>query len=318
MLNALHEPPRRATRWRWPRLLSWGGSVAVIGAAAWIVHRYLATLAWRDVAVAWSQLSVGQIAASIAGTALSFAMLGLFDVLAARTAVPGRVSDARAGFAGAVSLGISNTLGFHALTGSAVRYRVYASAGLGGGDVARIVGLAGLGVAMGFAVVTAGALCWEPSITHGWGRLPGIGMLMLLTALTAWLGPRPRTLALGRWTLMLPGARTAIAQMLLGAVEMLAAVSALYVLLPDGVAPAFVDFLPIYVGAVLVGIVSHAPGGLGVFETIMLAAVAPAARAALLCYRLTYSLLPFALASMALGVFELRQRRRGVACRNDL
>ncbi len=103
-------------------------------------------------------------------------------------------------------------------------------------------------------------------------------------------------------------------QMLIGTVEMLAAISALYVLLPAGSAPPFVDFLPIYVGAVLAGIVSHSPGGLGVFETIMLASFPAEARAdllaAMLCYRLTYSLLPFGLASIALGGFEWRLRRR--------
>ncbi|MEY2158771.1 hypothetical protein AB7867_03295 [Rhodanobacter sp. FW510-T8] len=101
--------------------------------------------------------------------------------------------------------------------------------------------------------------------------------------------------------------------MLIGGVEMLAAISALYVLLPAGAAPPFVDFLPIYVGAVLAGIVSHSPGGLGVFETIMLASFPPEARAdllaAMLCYRLTYNLLPFVLASAALAGFEWRLRR---------
>ncbi len=220
-----------------------------------------------------------------------------------------------------MSLGVSNTLGFHALTGGAVRYRIYASAGLGAGDVARIVGLAGLGVGLGFAVVITGTLCWQPALGHGWGRLPGALLLVLLAALLLWLRRRPRTLRLWRWTLVFPAAGTAALQMLLGGVEMLAAIGALVVLLPLGVAPPFVDFVPVYVGAVLVGMASHSPGGLGVFETIMLAAFPAAARAdllaALLCYRLTYGLLPFALAGVALGAFELRERRRRRAvCRS--
>ena len=75
------------------------------------------------------------------------------------------------------------------------------------------------------------------------------------------------------------------------------------------------DFLPIYVGAVLAGLISHAPGGLGVFESIMLASFTQAQRpdllAAMLCYRLTYSLLPFVLGSLALAAFEARQRWGG-------
>jgi glycosyltransferase 2 family protein len=199
-----------------------------------------------------------------------------------------------------------------------LRYRIYATAGVSAGDIARIVGLAGLGVGLGFAVVITGALCWQPTITHGWGRLPGTVLAVLLAALLIWLARRPRTLRVWHWTLAFPGADIAAAQMLIGGVEMLAAITALYVLLPASVAPPFIDFLPVYVGAVLAGIVSHSPGGLGVFETIMLAAFPAEARAdllvAIVCYRLTYSLLPFVLASAALAVFEavlkIRQRRR--------
>ena len=303
---------------RWPRILSWCASLAVLGTAAWVLQRYLSQIAWRDVAAAWSRLPARRIAYSVAATAVSFAMLAMFDVLAARTVVRDRVSAGLAAFAGAVTQGIANTLGFHAITGTALRYRIYATAGVGAGDIARIVGLAGLGVGLGFAVVITGALCWQPAIMHGWGRLPGIVLVVLLAVLLIWLARRPRTLRLWRWTLAFPGAGIAAAQMLIGGVEMLAAITALYVLLPAGVAPPFIDFLPVYVGAVLAGIVSHSPGGLGVFETIMLAAFPAEARAdllvAIVCYRLTYSLLPFMLACTALAVFEavlkIRQRRR--------
>lgn len=293
-------------------MLSWAASLLVIGGALWLLHRYLHHIAWRDVAAAWSHMPAWRIACSAVAGAVSLAMLALFDVLAARVVAPTRVSASLAAFAGAVTQCISNTLGFHAITGTALRYRIYASAGLGAGDIGRIVGLAGLGVGLGFAVVITGALCWEPAIAHGWGRGPGMALLLLLVVLAAWLA-RPRTLVLGRLRLPLPNAGMASAQMLIGGVEMVAAISALYVLLPATSAPPFVDFLPIYVGAVLAGIVSHSPGGLGVFETIMLASFAPSARAdllaAMLCYRLTYNLLPFVLGSAALAVFELRLRR---------
>lgn len=286
----------------------------VLGVAAWILQRYLTDIRWSDVAMAWSRLPAASIAGSLIAACISLCLLASFDVLAVRTVVPGRVSVGLAAFAGAVSHALSNTLGFHAFTGGAVRYRIYASAGLGAGDIARIVALAGLGVGLGFAVVTTAALCWEPTLSHGWGRLPGVLLFLLLAAMLPWLARRPRALQVGRWTLVFPRAPVAAAQMVIGGVEMLAAIGALYVLLPVGSAPAFIDFLPIYVGAVLAGIVSQSPGGLGVFEAIMLAAFPAAARAdllaAMLCYRVTYSLLPFALASVALAVFEIRSRRR--------
>lgn len=299
---------------RWLHLLSLTGSLAMLLVATWILHRYLGHIRWHDVATAWSRLPATRIAWSIAAMLLSFGMLALFDVIASRIAVGHRVAAGLAAFAGAVTHGISNTLGFHALTGSAVRYRIYRSAGLGAGDIARIVSLAGLGVGLGFVVVITGALCREPQITHGWGRWPGLALGLLLAAGLIWLARRPRTLTVGNWRLSFPSARTAGLQMLVGAIEMLAAILALYVLLPADIAPPFIDFLPIYVGAVVAGIVSHSPGGLGVFETIMLASFPAEARAellaAMLCYRLTYSLLPFTLSCLALGIFELRQRHQ--------
>jgi hypothetical protein len=106
---------------RWLRILSWCVSLAVLGAAAWILHRYLSHIAWRDVVAAWSQLPARRIAYSVAATTVSLAMLAMFDVLAARTVVPNRVSAGLAAFAGAVTQGIANTLGFHAITGTAWR-----------------------------------------------------------------------------------------------------------------------------------------------------------------------------------------------------
>lgn len=306
-------PPATASH-RWLRLVSWGGALAVFGLALWLLRRYLTDISWHAVAAAWAQLPGWRIAASAGSALLSLGMLALVDVLAARTVAGQRVSAALAAFAGAVTQAISNTLGFHAVTGTALRYRIYACSGLGNGDIARIVALAGLGVGLGFAVAITGALCWEPALLQGWGRWPGIALAAALASLIIWLR-RPRTLAMGPLSLPLPGSGIAATQMLVGGVEMLGAIGALYVLLPAEAAPPFIDFLPIYIGAVLAGIVSHSPGGLGVFETIMLASFPAEARAdllaAMMCYRLTYNLLPFVLASVAWGAFEWWRHHRG-------
>jgi phosphatidylglycerol lysyltransferase len=308
LVPAVANDPSR--RWK---ILSWITSLAAIGLAVWVTHRYIRHIVWADVVAAWMQLPASRIGASLLAMVISFSMLALFDVLAVREVARDRVSARMAAFAGVLTHGISNALGFQAVTGSAVRYRIYASKGLAAADVARIVGLAGLGVGLGFVTVVAGALCWQPVITHGWGRWPGGALLLLMMVLLVWLA-RPRTLVLGRWTLTWPSTGIAGAQMLIGGVEMLAAMSALYVLLPASAAPPFVDFLPIYVGAVVAGIVSHSPGGLGVFETIMLASFPPEARAdllaAMMCYRLTYTALPFVLTSAAFVIFEILQRRK--------
>lgn len=308
----LRRLPRRLIR-----ALAVGVSLTMLCGAAWILHRALAKLSWQEVLNALEQISNAHIALSLAATAVSFVMLAGFDVVAARLTAPHQVTWRTAAFAGAVSQSVSNTLGFHAITGAAIRFRIYRARGVGAGDIVRIVSLAGLGVVMGFVVVIAGALCWQPQITHSWGRLPGVLLAAALAGLLVWLSRRQRSVRLWRWRLEFPNARIAALQMLIGAVEMCAAIGALYVLLPASIAPPFVDFLPLYVGAALAGLISHSPGGLGVFESIMLAAFPAEARAdllaAMLCYRVTYNLLPFALGAVALGVLELRERRRAAA-----
>ena len=312
-------PPTRtvdAVRPRGRRLwhvLSWLLSALLLALAAWLLHRYLGAMRWRDVALALHQLPRAHVVGAVALTALSFATLAAFDVLAARSVAPATASPRLAAFAGFAAHALSNTLGFHAFTGGAVRYRIYASAGLGAGDVGRIVGLASLGVGFGYAVLGAAGLLMEPAIAAGWGRLAGGVIVALLAALLGWLA-RPRTLRLHRWSVALPGSSGAALQMAVGGVEMSAAIGAMYLLLPPAIAPAFADFVPLYLAALLAGIVSHAPGGLGVFEAILLGAFPAQARAdvlaGLLCYRLIYNLLPFSVATLALGLFEARRRRR--------
>lgn len=291
-------------------MLAWATAVITLAIVAWIVGRALPAIDWRGVAQAWSALPPAWIAASLACSLVSFCMLALLDVLASHAIAAQRVSAKRAAFAGAVSHAISNTLGFHAVTGSAIRFRIYSSAGLGAGDIGRIVALAAFGVAMGFTVVTMLALLWQPALAQGWGRPLGVVICAALLAFLLWLRGAHRSVRIARWTLAFPDSTTAAWQMTVGGIEMLAAIGALYVLLPSGSAPSFIDFVPIYVGAVLIGLVSHVPGGVGVFEVIVLTAFPAHAQAdalaAMLCYRLTYSLVPFALAGIGWLVFEAR------------
>lgn len=296
----------------------WFGAILVLAVVAWLLSRKVVSVDWHALKQAWFALPASSIAASLALSVVSFCMLALLDVFATRLCVRQRVSAKRAAFAGAVSHAFSNTLGFAALTGSVIRYRIYRGAGLCVGDIARVVTLAGFGVAMGFIVVTTFALLWQPTLPQGWGRLLGAVACVALLAFLLWLRETPRRVLVVRWILLFPGRTTALLQMATGGVEMLAAIGALYVLMPAGLTPTFVDFIPIYVAAVLVGIASQVPGGLGVFELMVLAAFPAQARAdalaAMLCYRITYSIVPCTVAGAVWLMVEwraARTKRRG-------
>ena len=136
-----------------------------------------------------------------------------------------------------------------------------------------------------------------------WAR-PSFGRLGLRAALP----PRARAAA-GR--LRLPSFGSVALQLLFTALDLAAAGAVLWSLLPAG-RPPFLSFVAVYVVALLLGAATHLPGGIGVFEAVMLSALAsrvPASEvaAALLCYRVIYFLLPVCAAAALLAGYETRR-----------
>lgn len=288
--------------------------LAILGVAVFLLHRYIARMAWHDVRDAVDRIPRWHVAGSIAAALLSWACLTAYDAFAVETVVPGKVSMRMKIFAGATAHAICNALGFHAITGTALRYRILSTRGVSAADVARVVGLVGFAVAMGFAAVAAIALMLEPSIAHGWGRWLGAALVSLFVLLLRWLAGKHDELRVWKFSTPVPSARSAGAQIVIGVLEMIGAIAAMYLLLPTEIAGSFLDFAPIYVGAIIAGIVSNTPGGIGAFEALTLAAFPQEQRAqvlaALLAYRVIYGLGPLAIASLALGAFELHNRTR--------
>ena len=286
---------------------------AIAGGAGYILYRELAALDMDTFLAALRGTSPWRLASALLLTALSFVAVALYDVKAARLVAPGRISVLRAFFAGVAGNAIANTLGFHAITGSAVRYRVFSKVGVSTSDVAKIISLQGASIAAGFVCVAALSLLFGPTDHGGFGRLAGAAALAGLAGILLWLQSGKRQLSIARWTLPFPDASSAALQMAIGTVEMFAAIGALHVLLPSALAPNFFDLVLLYMGALLLGIVSGAPGGAGVFEATLLVSFPQEARsavlAALVLYRLTYNILPFFLSGIALLLFERLQVR---------
>ena len=111
-------------------------------------------------------------------------------------------------------------------------------------------------------------------------------------------------------------------QVVLGLIDLGAASGALFVLLPAHHGLDYFTFAAIYVFASVLGIASHAPGGIGVFDAAMLVALPQFGRedllATLLLFRLLYFVIPFTIAITLMGIREFwmnvalpwRERRR--------
>ena len=75
-----------------------------------------------------------------------------------------------------------------------------------------------------------------------------------------------------RIALDIPARADLIAQILFGVVDVVGAGAALWAFLP-GTETGFVSFLAVYSASLLLGILGHTPGGVGVFESVMVFAL---------------------------------------------
>jgi phosphatidylglycerol lysyltransferase len=224
---------------------------------------------------------------------------------------------------GFTAFAIGNAIGLSMLSGGSVRYRLYARHGLGATEVARMTLFASL--SLGCALPPLAALATlsdlsEAATALGLSELLlgsiAVAVLLLFSVLA--IGIYRRRLPeqpyrdnllvkAGRRTLRLPGRRLTFLQLIITALDVAAAATVLYLLLPE--APPFGAFLLVYLLALAAGVLSHVPGGVGVFEAILLAAfadklgAAPLA-AALLLYRLIYVVLPLLVACVFLLINE--------------
>lgn len=292
--------------------LRWLVGAGVIAAATVLSLRQLRTVTWAALAAAWRDTPAADIFLSLACVAASFACLGAYEVFAARRAARDQV-PARAAFAiGLVAHALSNTLGFHLLTGTAFRVRAYRRYALARGQVAGL--LARVAACVGLGVAGVAAIAMSASIARG--SLPAwIGLGACVAGAAFVVGSRwrsPALLRMGQLARQLgPMAPVAL-------VEMLAMVAACWFLWPAALRPDAAHFAMLFIAAMLAGIAAHAPGGIGVFEAAMLTAApagqASALLAALLLFRALYNLLPFALAVLvAPSLLAGRSARAGAA-----
>lgn len=289
-------------------------ALAIIVAAGITLFHLIGSMRANDLWSALRTTPAWRMALSVAGTVVSFAGLAVYERYATRHAAPGQVSTPRAVVVGLVTQGISNTLGFHLLTGSAIRYKGYKCDGLSVADIARVVTLVGLFVGLGSVVLLTAAWLFGPDQSH-WHRLVGLALLLSLLGLIAVLPVLLRRVRYHQLRLPVLGRGGIALQMLVGLLEMSGQVFAFYILLPADVAhglAGFANIVPIVMIATYMGIISHSPGGLGVFEATILTALPSAHSAgilvALLLYRLLYNLLPCAVSLLALGWIIGRKR----------
>jgi phosphatidylglycerol lysyltransferase len=308
----------RLERWR-PWLLAM--LALVVGGLLFAALRGLQhELSYAALLVAIKDIGHGQLFWALAATALSYVSLTGYDWSSLRhvgVRVPYRIV-AQTSF---IAYALGNAIGLGVLTGGAVRMRLYGAAGVEAGQIGRAIAFNAAAFGLGVGVVGAAALLWDAAAMAPVLRLPALllqllsGAVLLSAAVFVAMCGEGRDLTLPYGLrLRLPRRSVAVQQLLFSAIDIAATAAVLWVLLPAG-AVSFGAFVGFFAIAITLGVISHVPGGLGVFEAVMLIALgrqmAPEALAgALVLYRAIYFVLPLA---MALALLVLHELRSGIA-----
>ena len=303
----------------WQRAKPWLLTAGVVALAALLVFAFKGL---------WQEISYDQVVAAVRGvdrsdlalallaTAVSYLALSGYDHSSLRyvgVSVPYRLV-AQTSF---IAYALTNTIGLGVFTGGAVRMRLYGAAGVDAALISRAIAFNAVAFGLGVGTVGAVGLLWDAQELASLMRVPAwllstgaCLVLLVIGTLLVWCRDGRERRLFGRLSLRLPPVSLALRQLLWSVLDIAAAGAVLWVLLPDG-AVGFPSFIGFYAAALVLGVISHVPGGLGVFEAVMLVALGgqvpgEALAGALVLYRLTYYVLPLVLALLLMLLHELR------------
>jgi phosphatidylglycerol lysyltransferase len=291
-------------------------------AALEVLRTELRAVTWPGLTADLTNISAWRLALAALLTAVNYAILTGYDFLA--FAYLGKhLPSRRIAMTSFLAFAISNNVGFAMLSGASVRYRFYTRWGVTAEELSRIVFSYVVTFWLGLLLVGGLSLARSPlprelgipvaSVVAPIGWLLMLVSVAYIAAAALGLGP----IRFRRLELPLPPVRLALAQLAISILDWTMAATVLHVLLPPVRVP-FLALLGAFLASQLLGLASHVPGGMGVFEGLMVLLLKPFLSSAellpaLIAYRAVYYLLPLSVAAVGLVADELNQRRSQAA-----
>ncbi|MEH2334329.1 lysylphosphatidylglycerol synthase domain-containing protein [Nostoc sp.] len=285
----------------------------------WAIANELREYNYLDILNSLAAIPKSRLSWAIWLTALGYLVMIGYDILGF-SYINRSLSWNKIALTNFISSAFSNTIGFALLTGSAIRYRFYASWGVSAVAIAQVIAFANFTFWLGMFAV-AGFLFLVnhlkiPTQLHlPFATVRPIGVIFLLLVAIYLLGSIliKQPLIIRGQEFRFPSFKICLAQIAISSFDWILAAAVLYAVLPANISLSFMDFLGIYLLAMFAGVVSNVPGGLGVFETIILLILSSKVSGAailgsLLAYRGLYYFLPLLVAAGLLGLYEIRLR----------
>lgn len=299
--------------WQW---IGYALSALIIIVSAVVLWHILQDLQIEGVVSALRGTPPHKIIAAGVFVAAAFVTLTFYEYFGLRTIGIDHVPYRIAVMGSLTGYSIGHNVGAPAITGGAVRYRIYSPWGLRVIHIAKLCFITGLTFWLGNTTVLTLGMIIEPQAVTAVDHLPAvanrivgvIGLALLLTYVV-WAWRRQRTVGRNSWTVNLPSGPLTFLQIGIGILDLACTAYAMYLLMPEQPPIAFMTLAVIFASATLLGFASHAPGSMGVFDAAMLVALTQFEKeqlvAALVLFRLLYFVIPFACAVATLGLREI-------------
>jgi len=295
---------------KWAPLL-W---IPMIGLAAWVLADRLGDIDFHDVKQQLLALPPATMLIGLAFSAMVYWLVGFYEGIAVRLA-SGRRMAATAFRTAIISNPIARAIGMALVSGGALRYRMYAAAGLSAREVATVVVIAAMPYFFSVGWLIDLSLLFNAEQAARALHL-STGVVLLLGAIglakdIGWLTfvlRRKQPVMIGGQAAKLPKFRDAAVQLAVGLTQISLMTAILYLFMPPELNMSWPAFIAIYCIAFVAGQLSNVPAGLGVLEAallLMLPQVPPAKLlGAVLAYRAVFEILPLLVALGLLLAFE--------------
>lgn len=213
---------------------------------------------------------------------------------------------------------VGNSAGFSALTGGAIRYRAYTLLGLSALEIASVIAFCSTTFLIGGSTLFIISLLFEPigtveslGISHDLLIILCFFMVVMLAIYAAIVFFMQDSAFAKALKIPIPKINIFFQQLLFSSIDFLAAVAALYVLLPSDSVLTYPVLLCACLLAIFLGVLSSVPGGVGVFEGALLVLLPEVPRdellGSLIVYRIVYYFIPLFIAVVIIAKHEYQQ-----------
>jgi len=301
------------------KIISFLFIISILMIAFYSAHHFLQDYSIDQIVKELHGISTQKQVYAIILTFASYLLLTAYDFLGLRY-LGRKLAPLNVMFTSFISYAFSNSIGLSIIASGSLRYRYYSFWGLNFNEITKMIIFTTATLWVGILTVGGFAFCFGPGLNIPGQTLPFLNMhyagILFISVVAIYLFMllfRKKPISLFSHELPLPSFKDGVLQIVIGGMDWLFAGSVLYVLLPDNLQIGFLTFISIYLMAQTLGLISHVPGGILVFEGVILSFIpkdfVPHVIGSILVYRVVYYILPLFIAAFVIALSEFYRYR---------